>query len=110
VLPGIHAETAVSIQVQECAGASREGTLHRAIPRTRTGPAQAGSRASGPTGRWENRICNDHVHLLTEDAAARRFYERHGYIAVAFSDGSGNEERCPDVLYEWVGAGAAADN
>ena len=30
---------------------------------------------------------------------ARRFYERFGYTAEAFSDGSGNEERCPDVRY-----------
>jgi ribosomal protein S18 acetylase RimI-like enzyme len=33
---------------------------------------------------------------------ARRFYERHGFRIVAFGDGSKNEERCPDVLYEWV--------
>ncbi len=30
----------------------------------------------------------------------RAFYERHGFAAIAFSDGQGNEERCPDVLYE----------
>lgn len=33
--------------------------------------------------------------------AARAFYERRGFQAVAFGDGSGNEEGCPDVLYEW---------
>jgi len=32
--------------------------------------------------------------------AALRFYERHGFAAVAFSDGSGNEEGEPDVRYE----------
>jgi ribosomal protein S18 acetylase RimI-like enzyme len=32
---------------------------------------------------------------------ARWFYERHGFKAVAFGDGSGNEEKCPDILYEW---------
>jgi GNAT superfamily N-acetyltransferase len=32
---------------------------------------------------------------------ARRFYERHGFAAIAVGDGSGNEERCPDILYEW---------
>jgi len=31
---------------------------------------------------------------------ARRFYERHGFRAIRFSDGAGNEEKCPDVLYE----------
>lgn len=30
---------------------------------------------------------------------ARRFYERHGFIADRFTDGAGNEEREPDVLY-----------
>jgi 8-oxo-dGTP pyrophosphatase MutT (NUDIX family)/GNAT superfamily N-acetyltransferase len=30
---------------------------------------------------------------------ARRFYERHGFRAVEFTDGSGNAERWPDVRY-----------
>ena len=32
---------------------------------------------------------------------ARCFYERRGFNAIAFGDGSGNEEKCPDILYEW---------
>jgi GNAT superfamily N-acetyltransferase len=32
---------------------------------------------------------------------ARRFYERHGFVAAEFTDGSGNEEREPDVRYVW---------
>jgi GNAT superfamily N-acetyltransferase len=32
---------------------------------------------------------------------ARRFYERHGFSAVEETDGSGNEERAPDVRYRW---------
>ena len=32
---------------------------------------------------------------------ARRFYERHGFTAVWFGDGSENEERQPDVRYAW---------
>jgi 8-oxo-dGTP pyrophosphatase MutT (NUDIX family)/GNAT superfamily N-acetyltransferase len=41
------------------------------------------------------------------NAKARRFYERHGFTAVEFTDGSGNEERWPDVRYEgpWSGKG-----
>lgn len=39
---------------------------------------------------------------------ARAFYERHGFSAVAFSDGAGNEEQRPDVLYRLAGAAAAA--
>ncbi|MGW5101618.1 N-acetyltransferase family protein [Streptomyces sp. NPDC004100] len=32
---------------------------------------------------------------------ARRFYERHGFTAVEYTDGAGNEEREPDVRYVW---------
>jgi len=32
---------------------------------------------------------------------ARYFYERRGFQAIAFGGGSGNEEKCPDILYEW---------
>ena len=32
---------------------------------------------------------------------ARDFYERRRFKAVRFGDGSGNEEKCPDVLDEW---------
>ena len=35
------------------------------------------------------------------NASARRFYERQGFIAVEETDGGGNEEREPDVLYRW---------
>ncbi len=49
------------------------------------------------------------VRLFTfqQNTGARRFYERHGYKAVALSDGQGNEEKCPDVLYELSGEGSA---
>ena len=36
--------------------------------------------------------CND---------AARQFYEQHGFKALAYSDGSANDENCPDILFEW---------
>ena len=32
---------------------------------------------------------------------ARRFYEKHGFFVVDESDGAGNEEKEPDVLYKW---------
>ena len=32
---------------------------------------------------------------------AQRFYERHGFIAVEHTDGSGNEEHEPDIRYVW---------
>lgn len=35
------------------------------------------------------------------NAPARRFYERHGFVAVEWTDGARNEEREPDVRYAW---------
>lgn len=35
---------------------------------------------------------------------ARRFYRRHGFIELEATDGSGNEERAPDVRMAWPGA------
>ncbi|MEV5172879.1 GNAT family N-acetyltransferase [Streptomyces flaveolus] len=32
---------------------------------------------------------------------AHRFYERHGFVAAEYTEGSGNEEREPDVRYVW---------
>jgi ribosomal protein S18 acetylase RimI-like enzyme len=40
------------------------------------------------------------LYTFQQNVGARRFYERHGFVAVEFTDGQGNEERCPDVLYE----------
>ena len=33
--------------------------------------------------------------------SARRFYEKHRFQAMRETDGTGNEEREPDVLYRW---------
>ncbi|MDP3562139.1 MAG: GNAT family N-acetyltransferase [Legionellaceae bacterium] len=41
------------------------------------------------------------LRTFQENSGARRFYERHGFKILEFSDGSGNEEHCPDMLYEW---------
>jgi GNAT superfamily N-acetyltransferase len=32
---------------------------------------------------------------------ARRFYEQNGFVAEFFGEGTGNEERQPDVRYAW---------
>jgi ribosomal protein S18 acetylase RimI-like enzyme len=45
------------------------------------------------------------LHTFQANAGARRFYERHGFRVIAAGDGSGNEEGCPDLLYE-LAAGA----
>jgi putative acetyltransferase len=36
-----------------------------------------------------------------KNARARAFYEAHGFQPIEFTDGSANEEKEPDVLYEW---------
>jgi GNAT superfamily N-acetyltransferase len=41
--------------------------------------------------------------VFQQNERARRFYEAHGAVAVEFTDGAGNEERMPDVRYEWRG-------
>jgi GNAT superfamily N-acetyltransferase len=42
-----------------------------------------------------------HFWVFQRNEAGRRFYERHGCHVVELGDGSGNEEREPDALYEW---------
>jgi GNAT superfamily N-acetyltransferase len=41
------------------------------------------------------------LHAFQVNGPARRFYERHGFRAAEFGDGSGNEEGEPDVRYVW---------
>jgi GNAT superfamily N-acetyltransferase len=45
----------------------------------------------------------DSLQLWTfqNNASARRFYERRGFVLVRLTDGAGNEEREPDALYRW---------
>jgi GNAT superfamily N-acetyltransferase len=43
------------------------------------------------------------LYTFQQNLGARRFYERHGFLPIAFTDGTDNEERCPDVLYELAG-------
>ncbi len=47
---------------------------------------------------------SDELQLWTfqKNDAARRFYEKHGFAAVEFTDGTGNEEREPDMRYRWL--------
>jgi GNAT superfamily N-acetyltransferase len=39
------------------------------------------------------------LYCFVANCGARRFYERHGFKAAAFRDGSFNEERMSDILY-----------
>jgi ribosomal protein S18 acetylase RimI-like enzyme len=42
------------------------------------------------------------LYTFQDNQRARAFYEHHGFRAIRFGDGSGNEEHCPDVLFEWT--------
>ncbi|HVD02834.1 MAG TPA: GNAT family N-acetyltransferase [Candidatus Dormibacteraeota bacterium] len=53
--------------------------------------ATAKERAPGGLQLW----------TFESNLAARRFYERHQFVPVERTDGSRNEERSPDIRYEW---------
>jgi 8-oxo-dGTP pyrophosphatase MutT (NUDIX family)/GNAT superfamily N-acetyltransferase len=48
--------------------------------------------------------CPEGMQLWTfqVNAAARRFFERHGFAEQERTDGAGNEERTPDMRYRWA--------
>jgi GNAT superfamily N-acetyltransferase len=47
--------------------------------------------------------------VFRDNARARRFYESHGARPLYETDGSNNEERAPDVRYEWRPSRAGAE-
>lgn len=42
------------------------------------------------------------VWTFTSNSGAQRFYEYHGFVEVQRTDGSGNEERAPDIQYAYL--------
>jgi len=38
---------------------------------------------------------------FADNMRARAFYEKHGFVAVKFTDGAANEAKAPDILYRW---------
>jgi GNAT superfamily N-acetyltransferase len=49
----------------------------------------------------ERRPAGLDLYCFAVNGRARHFYEREGFRPIAFGDGSGNEERQPDVRYAW---------
>ena len=49
----------------------------------------------------ERRPAGLDLYCFAVNDRARHFYEREGFAAVAFGDGSSNEEHQPDVRYAW---------
>lgn len=43
------------------------------------------------------------LYTFQANTNATRFYEQQGFRVIEYSDGSRNEENCPDILYEWIG-------
>lgn len=52
------------------------------------------------------------LELWTEQAnqAAQKFYHKHGFVEVARSDGSSNDERIPDIHLVWQKNNASREN
>ena len=42
--------------------------------------------------------------VFESNEGARRFYRRHGLVELERTDGSGNEEKAPDIRMAWPGA------
>ena len=59
-----------------------------------------GSRLIGHAKRGRSRL---RLFTFESNEPARDFYEKHGFKAIAFGDGTANEEGAPDILYEWRG-------
>ena len=76
---------------------------------------QASTSRRGRTSRWRVLMAvakqqrADGLQLWTFEAnqRARRFYERHGFVATGSTEGD-NEEGAPDVRYEWSPSGTAS--
>jgi GNAT superfamily N-acetyltransferase len=54
-----------------------------------------------------NRASTLELWCFQANAGARRFYERHGFHPVLFTDGIRNEEKIPDVQYRWKREGVS---
>ncbi|MFC8951491.1 GNAT family N-acetyltransferase [Streptomyces sp. NPDC057101] len=50
----------------------------------------------------ERRAAGLSLWTFQVNAPARRFYERHGFVATDLTDGHRNEEHEPDIRYTWT--------
>ena len=100
-------------------GRTRSGSLR---PATRSSATPGSPRAGSTTSTWTPAYQGQGVGGMLLDTVkalhpggfglwvfesndpARRFYARHGLVELEHTDGSGNEERMPDVRMVWPGA------
>ncbi|MFJ2772778.1 GNAT family N-acetyltransferase [Streptomyces sp. NPDC087300] len=110
------------------AAAVREFFEHVVVPRGSTWIAEAGGETVGMmvleddelsqlylAPAWRGRGIGDRFVALAKEqrpaglwlrtfqvnTPAHRFYERHGFAVTERTDGSANEEREPDIRYDW---------
>ncbi len=64
--------------------------------------AQSGGAGSALLDRVKvQRPAGFQLWAFQQNDGARRFYSRHGCVEVEWTNGEGNEERTPDVRFEW---------
>jgi GNAT superfamily N-acetyltransferase len=64
--------------------------------------AQGGGTGSALLEIAKQRAERLQLWTFQRNTRARRFYEARGFVSVEETDGSGNEERQPDVRYFWI--------
>ena len=42
------------------------------------------------------------LYTFQSNVKARKFYEKHGFVIEELNDGERNEEKMPDITYQWV--------
>lgn len=81
---GFLARNGAEIHALYLAQAARgQGIGHRLLERAKSGQAELS------------------LFTFQANTGAQRFYERHGFIEVARSDGADNDENLPDIKYLW---------
>ncbi len=111
-----HTDDEVRAWFRSCSSPTgRPGWRRPGLGRRRDGPGRRGARPALRRPAWRGRGVGDRLVDLAKrrspaglelwtfqvNAPARRFYERHGFVAAEHTDGSRNEEREPDVRYAW---------
>jgi ribosomal protein S18 acetylase RimI-like enzyme len=81
---------------------SRDG-LHGWIDHIYLDPTTVGMGLGSLLINDAKRLLGSPIRLYSfqQNEDARRFYRRHGFREIEFSDGATNEEKTPDVLLEW---------